>query len=97
MQADNERPQKRRRVESEKYRKKKKKTFQKPLDKRKEMWYNNQVAQNAASAEEICSRSLTIEQQEIKVQAKLVIENLEISLKKEISNLSRIWDILNKV
>ena len=41
--------------------------------------------------------SLTIEQQEIKVQAKLVIENLEISLKKEISNLSRIRDILNKV
>ena len=28
-------------------------------------------------------RSLTIEQQEIKVQAKLVIENLEISLKKK--------------
>ena len=28
------------------------KTFQKPLDKRKEMWYNNQVAQNAASAKE---------------------------------------------
>jgi hypothetical protein len=24
------------------------KTFQKPLDKRKEMWYNNQVAKNAA-------------------------------------------------
>ena len=29
------------------------------------------------------ARSLTIEQQEIKVQAKLVIENLEISLKKK--------------
>ena len=25
-----------------------KKTFEKPLDKRKEMWYNNQVAKNAA-------------------------------------------------
>ena len=47
------------------------------------MWYNNQVAQNATERRAICRRSLTIEQQEIKVQAKLVIENLEISLKKK--------------
>jgi hypothetical protein len=49
MQAVNERPRKRRRVESEKIPQKIfEKTFQKPLDKRKEMWYNNQVAKNAA-------------------------------------------------
>ena len=47
------------------------------------MWYNNQVAQNAAKANGSSRGSLTIEQQEIKVQAKLVIENLEISLKKK--------------
>ena len=49
------------------------------------MWYNNQVAKNATlNSEAQASRgSLTIEQQEIKVQAKLVIENLEISLKKK--------------
>ena len=46
-----------------------KKTFQKPLDKSKRMWYNKRVAQNAA-AREISHRSLIIEQQEIKVQAK---------------------------
>ena len=58
------------------------KTFEKPLDKRKEMWYNSQAVRETAS-ERSSHRSLTIEQQEIKVQAKLVIENLEISLKKK--------------
>ena len=46
------------------------------------MWYNNKVARKRL-ARNTSRGSLTIEQQEIKVQAKLVIENLEISLKKE--------------
>ena len=53
------------------------------------MWYNNKVAHKRL-ARNTSRGSLTIEQQEIKVQAKLVIENLEISLKKESLNLSRI-------
>ena len=61
------------------------KTFRKPLDKLKRMWYNNQVAKNATY------RSLTIEQQEIKVQAKsLVRKNLEFLWIKKCANLSRI-------
>ena len=44
MQADNERAAKRQAVEGEKYRKKVLKTFEKPLDKRREMWYNEKVA-----------------------------------------------------
>ena len=59
------------------------KTFEKPLDKRKEMWYNSQAVCETALWAQGSHRSLTIEQQEIKVQAKLVIENLEISLKKK--------------
>ena len=57
------------------------------------MWYNSQAAQNAALKKRTKSSrgSLTIEQQEIKVQAKLVIENLEISLKKR--NLKSITDL----
>ena len=46
MQAVNERATVR--DGTEKITKKVEKTFEKPLDKRKEMWYNNQVAQNAA-------------------------------------------------
>ena len=45
------------------------------------MWYNNKVAHERL-ARNTSRGSLTIEQQEIKVQAKLV-KNLEISLKKK--------------
>ena len=55
------------------------------------MWYNNQVARNAARY-----GSLTIEQQEIKVQAKASAKESRISLK-EISILSRDGDILKQV
>ena len=89
------------RAGAKKYRKNFKKTFEKPLDKRLRMWYNSRAVQKAACERRLAAswgsrRSLTIEQQEIKVQAKLV-RNLEISLKKEILNLSRIQDILEKV
>ena len=66
------------------------KTFRKPLDKPKQMWYNNKVAPNA-TCERSLHRSLIIEQQEIKVQAKsLVRKNLEFLWIKKRMNLSRI-------
>ena len=79
MQAD-------RKKVGEKYRKKVEKTFQKPLDKRTRMWYNSQAVRldGMKKCEAKALRgSLTIEQQEIKVQAKACDENLEISLKKK--------------
>ena len=79
MQAD-------RKTVGEKYRKKVEKTFQKPLDKRMRMWYNSQAVRldgvKKCKAKALRG-SLTIEQQEIKVQAKACDENLEISLKKK--------------
>ena len=50
------------------------------------MWYNSQAVRlgGMKNSEAEASRgSLTIEQQEIKVQAKACDENLEISLKKK--------------
>ena len=47
------------------------------------MCYNNKVARKRDAQSLGSARSLTIEQQEIKVQAKAWCENLEISLKKK--------------
>ena len=83
MQADNERAAKRRRVESEKYHEKFfKKLFKNLLTNGKRCGIII-GSRKTRQGREICRGSLTIEQQEIKVQAKLVIENLEISLKKK--------------
>ena len=83
MQADNERPTKRQQVESEKYHEKIfEKLFKNPLTNGERCGIITK-SRKTRLAERICRRSLTIEQQEIKVQAKLVIENLEISLKKK--------------
>ena len=81
MQADRERPPQWLPPDKQKIPQKNQKTFEKPLDKRLRMWYNSRAFQKAAASEG-SHRSLTIEQQEIKVQAKLV-RNLEISLKKK--------------
>jgi len=74
-----------------------KKSFAKPLDKRAGMWYNSQAVQNTADyGSALADGSLTIEQQEIKVQAKASAKESRISLK-EISILSRDGDILKQV
>ena len=85
MQADNERPQKRRRVESEKYRKKVEKLFKNLLTNREVCGIIVRLSARTAwnSEAKALRGSLTIEQQEIKVQAKACDENLEISLKKK--------------
>ena len=70
MQADRERPSDGRAGAAKNTAKIFEKTFQKPLDKPKRVWYNNKVARKRL-ARNTSRGSLTIEQQEIKVQAKL--------------------------
>ena len=97
MQADNERPQMRERAKAKKYRKNFWKTFQKPLDKRKEMWYNNQVAQNAAMRTNVRADHWQLNNKRLKYKQKLSAKESRNFFEKRISNLSRIRDILNKV